>query len=128
MAERVVDDREPIEIQGQDREGPALARGVPDRMGQPVGQQDAVRQPREGIVLGKVVDPRLGVLPFGYVTDDLGEPDVAPASSRIGSMTTLAQNRDSSFRTRQPSFSYRPVRSAVSRARRGSSVSRSSAV
>ena len=27
-------------------------------------------------MLGKVVDPRLGVLPFGYVTDDLGEPDV----------------------------------------------------
>jgi len=47
----------------------------------------------------------LGFATLGDVTGDLGEADKLLSSSRIGSMTTLAQKKVPSLRTRQPSSS-----------------------
>ncbi len=58
----------------------------------------------------------------------LAKPISRPSLSRIGSITTLAQKRLPSLRTRQPSFSKRPSRSAAARPRAGSPASRSSGV
>ena len=58
----------------------------------------------------------------------LAKPISVPSSSRIASMTTLAQKRVPSLRTRQPSASNLPSRAAVSRARAGMPAARSSSV
>ena len=47
----------------------------------------------------------LGLLPLGQVAGDLDEAPRLPPSSRRAVMTTLAQNREPSLRTRQPSSS-----------------------
>ena len=51
---------------------------------------------------------------LGQVARDLGEADELPSGSRRAVMTTLAQKREPSLRTRQPSSSKRPSRAATS--------------
>ena len=58
----------------------------------------------------------------------LAKPTCTPSPSRIGSMTTLAQNRVPSRRRRQPSASNLPAASAVASARAGTPCARSSSV
>jgi len=58
----------------------------------------------------------------------LANPSSLPLSSRIGSITTLAQKRVPSFLTRQPSASNLPAVVAISSARQGSPLARSSSV
>jgi len=51
-----------------------------------------------------------------------------PKSSRMASITTLAQKKEPSLRTRQPSSSYRPVELAMFKARAGRLAARSESV
>jgi hypothetical protein len=61
----------------------------------------------------------VGLLLFGHVAGDLGEADqLARFGQWMASITTCAQKREPSLRTRQPSASKRPV-ARRSRARWG---------
>ena len=55
-----------------------------------------------------------GGAPFGQIARHLRKANELPSASRIALITTLAQNRVPSLRTRQPSASNFPVLSAVS--------------
>ena len=66
----------------------------------------------------------LVALALGQVAGDLGEAALLAVGSRSAVITTFAQKREPSLRTRQPSFSNRPSASAVRSAVVGHTVAR----
>ncbi len=67
MAERIVDVLEPIQVQEQHRHRAALAPRPHDRARQPFGQQRAVGQAGQRVVVGQVAQFLLGALLVGDV-------------------------------------------------------------
>src|SRR3970040_1426221 len=70
VAEAVVDVLETVEVEEQDAHAAAVALGVEQRLPQPVGEQDPVRQTGEGVVLREELDALLGALALGDVARD----------------------------------------------------------
>ena len=66
-AERVVHQREAVEVDAEQRKLGAAARRGEDRLARPVGEQRGVRQPCQRVARGELLDARLGVLARGDV-------------------------------------------------------------
>ena len=97
--------------------------------------RDAPGQLTQSLHLLHLRELRLGLLhrqlrlaSLGDVARELGKAEHSPSSPRIGSITTLAQKRLPSLRTRQPSASNRPSVMAVCSARVGTPAARSSGI
>lgn len=70
-------------------------------------------------LLRLVLPGDLGLAPLGQIAVTLAKPIGSPPRSRTGEITTFAQKRDPSLRTRQPSSSNRPSLAALLKARAG---------
>ena len=91
--------------------------------------RNAARQVADGFHFLGLARALVSGAPFGQVPRDLCKAQCARHRCRkIALMTTLAQKRLPSLRSRQPSASYLPVSSAVRSADFGSSRLRSSGV
>ena len=66
MAQGLVDDREAIEIEIEQREGAAVPLEAIESLGQAGMEPIAVHQPRQPIVLGHMVDLALARLQRGH--------------------------------------------------------------
>ena len=104
VAERVVDGLEVIDVDEHHRHGAAVALGAREAVAQPIGEQLAVRQVREDVVVGVELDLFLGALPVADVddrgVDDAGDgvadeheilraPTATRSSARRSSTSTL---------------------------------------
>ena len=75
VAERVVHALEGVEIEQQQGHALVAPPAAADRVRQPVLEPAAVRQPGQGIVVGKVAHPLLGALALGDVDVDADQPN-----------------------------------------------------
>ena len=73
VAERVVDDLEVVQVQEQHRHAAALPPGAHHRTRQALGQQAAVGQAGQGVVVGQIAQLLLGALLVGDVVDHRDE-------------------------------------------------------
>jgi hypothetical protein len=83
VTEGIVDDLEAIEIEEEHGQARAFALRVRQRHGEAVLEQQAVRQIRQRVVIGEMLDLLLGVRALGDVADDAHHAAAAIAVSEI---------------------------------------------
>jgi hypothetical protein len=99
VAERVVDELEAVEVDEDDRGRGAIARPPSERVPDAVGEQRAVRQPRQPVVERLVAQPRLR-RPQPLVPGEVGRGDrglaaqVAQQRALVGRERRGARDRD----------------------------------